>query len=112
MAALHQRQALIQGASTTMKLDNIINMDEEEYLESLRKARASDHMIEQERKLFRLMREQFPDPVEETRRRKAERRSRLVEDEELDPYVKAEIRRISGIAADEVLETLKEGKGV
>ena len=86
----------------------ILKLSEEEFEEALRAGNASEVMIEKELREFRQLKAATEAPVKTVADRRRERRERAVQDPDMQRYVDAEIRRVSGIAADEVLESIEE----
>ena len=83
-----------------------LNMSEEEFEAALRAEGASDKLVETELAEFRQLKAQVKGHEQTATRRK--RRQDKKVPEELDPYVQAEIRRIAGVAADDVLKEIEE----
>ena len=85
---------------------SFMNLSEDEFADALKAEGCSDKYIAQEVKIFRELKASRGRAQETVQERRATRRTRPVT-ESMDPFVEAEIRRTAGVAADEVLESLK-----
>ena len=89
----------------------IFNLSPDEYADMLRAERMSERAIEKELVEFRILANERVDRRKHMRSIRESRRTRPVEQENLSPYVEAEIRRQTGIVADEVFSDFGDVKG-
>ena len=101
LRAVEQRRARL---TVPMRKD-IFNLSKDEFINLLREDNASEKMIEQEVKEWERIKAERDESRDHVKRRLNRRRGREL-DEELNEYVEAEIRRASGVVADEVIADL------
>ena len=92
------KRALAQHMTRT----NLFALEVDEFEDQLRSSGASEKMIAQEVEEFRKHKAEMEEPRKALKKKSEERKKRAVQ--HLDEYVEAEIRRVSGVVADEVLE--------
>lgn len=98
-----KRSAQIQMLSRV----DIMDMEPDQYEDKLRSEGASEKMIAQEVAEFKKLRAEREIPEKELREKMDARRNRVMTEESLTPYIEAEIRRVSGISADEIIEEIR-----
>ena len=82
---------------------SFMHLDESEYEDLLRSEGASEHLIREELKQFRALKEKFQSKPRTNKQRRQEQPVA----EHLDPFVEAEIRRIASVAADDVIKDMR-----
>ena len=85
---------------------DLANMEPDEYEDRLRAEGASENMIAKEVAMFKELKAEQLQPEIELKKKLEQRRQRAV-DSSLDAYVQAEIRRIGGVVADELIQDLE-----
>ena len=88
-------------------LRSVSELDPVEYGEQLRVEGASERFIAKELATLREMQAQDNVGITALEERRKQRRNRQLEDETLDPYVEAEVRRTAGVVAEDVLKSMQ-----